>query len=69
MDLVLEGDFGLVAIEIKHGREFGQKQLTGITSFVKEQKCRCGFVITTNEKPQWFDDNLLGIPINWLFSK
>jgi predicted AAA+ superfamily ATPase len=68
VDLVLEGDFGLVAIEIKHGKEFGQKQLTGISSFVNEQNCRCGFVITTNEKPQWFSEELLGIPVNWLFN-
>lgn len=69
VDLVLEGDFGLVAIEIKHGREFGLRQLNGISSFVKEQKCRCGFVITTNEKLQWFDEFILGIPINWLFAR
>ena len=69
VDLVLEGDFGLVAIEIKHGTEFDMRQLMGISSFIADQKCRCGFVITTNEKPQWFSDSLLGIPVNWLFSR
>jgi predicted AAA+ superfamily ATPase len=69
VDLVLEGDFGSIAIEIKHGSEFGIRQLAGISSFIDEQKCRCGFVITTNDKPQWFSEKLLGIPITWLFSK
>lgn len=69
VDLVLEGDFGQIAIEIKHGSGFGARQLGGISSFIDEQKCRCGFVITTNDKPQWFTEKLLGIPVNWLFSK
>ncbi len=69
VDLVLEGDFGLIPIEIKHGGGFGMRQLAGILSFIGEQKCRCGIVITTNDKPQWFTEKLLGIPVHWLFRK
>jgi uncharacterized protein len=67
VDLVLEGDFGLVPIEIKHGSQFGLKQLTGIVSFVEELHCRFGLVITTGDKPQWFTEKLLGVPVHWMF--
>ena len=45
------------------------KQLTGILSFIGEWKCRCGLLITTNDRPQWFTEKLLGIPAHWLFGK
>ncbi|HEX2959518.1 MAG TPA: DUF4143 domain-containing protein, partial [Chitinispirillaceae bacterium] len=69
VDLVLEGDFGIIPIEIKHGSNFGLKQLTGIISFIDEFKCDCGLVITTNDKPQRFTEKLLGIPVHWMFGK
>ncbi|MBN1577270.1 MAG: ATP-binding protein [Chitinispirillaceae bacterium] len=67
VDLVLEGDFGIVPIEIKHGTQFGIRQLTGIISFIEEFNCACGLVITANDKPQRFTEKLLGIPVHWIY--
>ena len=66
VDLVLEGDFGLVPIEIKHGQAISQRQLRGLKDFIKEQKCRFGLVINNDEDVHQYDDTVFGIPFSHL---
>ncbi len=66
IDLVLEGDFGLIAVEIKHASSVAERDLRGLREFVREHKARCGIVITNDHTPRRYDDNLLGLPFNWL---
>ena len=60
MDLVLEGDFGRVAVEIKH------TSVVQLRDFVTEQKARLGIVINNDVVARQHDDRLIGLPFSWL---
>ncbi|MFC1822554.1 ATP-binding protein [Thermodesulfobacteriota bacterium] len=62
VDLILEGDFGLIPIEIKYSQAVTAKQLRGLKGFIKEQNCRLGIVINNDELPRLYDDDIVGIP-------
>ncbi|MBK8314474.1 MAG: hypothetical protein IPL01_10825 [Acidobacteria bacterium] len=66
VDLVLEGDFGLVAVEIKHTSVVNTRDLLGLRNFVNEEKARFGLVINSDTMPRIYEENLVGIPVNWL---
>ncbi|MBI4625177.1 MAG: ATP-binding protein [Verrucomicrobia bacterium] len=66
VDLVIEGAFGLVAVEIKHASAVGTRDLRGLRDFVAEQRARLGVVITTDVVPRQYDDKLLGVPFTFL---
>ena len=62
VDLVLEGEFGLVPIEIKYGQKVTLRELKGIRGFIKDYKCKYGLVINNDERIRKYEDNLFGIP-------
>ncbi len=66
VDLVVRGDFGLVAIEIKHTSVVDARALRPIREFVAEQKARLGVVLNTDITPRRYEDRILGVPLNWL---
>jgi len=66
VDLVLEGAFGTVPIEIKLGQNVGLRDLRSIRSFIDEQACPFGLVISNDVKTRLYDDKLLGVPFSFL---
>jgi hypothetical protein len=62
VDLVLEGDFGLVPIEIKYGQKVSSHELRNLGDFVKERNCTYGLVINNDETIRHYDKNIIGIP-------
>ena len=66
VDLILEGDFGLIPVEIKYTQTVPPKQLRGINDFIKENKCPFGVVINNDETVRMYDENLIGIPFSHL---
>ena len=66
VDLVLRGDFGLVAIEVKHTSDVSPKALRSLRDFVSDHKARLGIVLNTDIAPRLYDDQILGVPMNWL---
>lgn len=62
VDLVLEGEFGLVPLEIKYQQAVSTRQLNGIRDFVSERGCRLGIVVNNDEKARQYDDRLVGVP-------
>ena len=62
VDLVLEGEFGLLPVEIKHGQTVSPAELRGIRDFIKERGCPYGIVINNSDKVVLYDDSLIGIP-------
>ena len=66
VDLVLRGDFGLVAIEIKHGSDVDARALRPLRDFIVEQNARLGVVLNTDVAPRVYDDRIIGLPANWL---
>jgi hypothetical protein len=66
VDLVVEGIFGRVAVEIKHTSTVSGRDLRGLRDFVGEQKARVGVVINNDVAPRLYEDRLIGLPLAWL---
>jgi len=66
VDLVLEGSFGKVAVEIKHTSTVQARDLRGLRDFVTEQKARLGVVINNDTVPRRYDEELIGLPMSHL---
>lgn len=62
IDLILEGDFGLIPFEIKYNQTVPTRQLRALKEFIKAQNCRFGLVINNDESPRMYDDKIAGIP-------
>jgi hypothetical protein len=61
IDLVLEGEFGLLPVEIKHTQHVDARSLRALRDFVAERGCRYGIVINNDERPR-LDENLVSLP-------
>ncbi len=66
VDLVIEGGFGRVAVEIKHTSSVGGRDLRALRDFVTEHKARLGVVINNDVVARQYDDNLVGVPFTCL---
>lgn len=66
VDLVLEGNFGRVAVEIKHASAVGGRELRSLRDFVTEQKARLGVVINNDVQARLYEEDLVGLPFTWL---
>ena len=66
IDLILEGEFGVLPVEIKYGQKVTLRDLRGIRDFVQERNCRYGIVINNAEQAVLYDENLIGIPFGCL---
>ena len=65
IDLVLDGEFGLIPIEIKYGAP-PKRQLRALDDFVKERDCRYGLVITNDLHPSLITERVINIPFTHL---
>ncbi len=66
VDLVLEGAFGLVAVEIKHTTTVSARDLGGLRDFVGSHRARLGVVINNDTAPRLYDENIIGLPFTQL---
>ena len=66
VDLILEGEFGLVPIEIKYQQTVPSRQLRSIRDFVIERDCHLGIVINNDVRVRQYDEKLLGVPFTCL---
>ena len=66
VDLIIEGDFGLIPIEIKHSQAISKKQLISLKTFIKEKNCKYGIVINNGEYPCLYDENIMLIPFVYI---
>jgi predicted AAA+ superfamily ATPase len=62
VDLVLEGDFGLIPIEIRHRQTVRLRELQALEHFVSDFKCAFGLVINNDEQPRFYTERILGVP-------
>ena len=66
VDLILEGKFGLIPIEIKHTQSLNLRYLRPIRDFIDEFGCCFGIVVSRDEKLRMYDEKILGIPFSLL---
>ncbi len=66
VDLILEGAFGLIAVEIKLGQRVRAQELRGFREFVADHRCRLGLVLSNEERPRLIEENIAGLPVRCL---
>jgi len=66
VDLVVEGSFGLMAIEIKHTSMAGGRDLRSLRDFIVGYNARLGVVINNDVVPRLYEDRIIGIPFTHL---
>ncbi|MCK5883771.1 MAG: ATP-binding protein, partial [Bacteriovoracaceae bacterium] len=66
IDLILDGEFGLLPIEIKYGTTTRLKQLTSLQNFIKDHNLPYGIVINNSEKPERLSEKIIQIPVTLL---
>jgi hypothetical protein len=66
IDLILEGNFGVLPIEIKLGRTISPKSLISLNKFIQEQQLPFGMIINQSEKVEWLTPTIIQVPAGWL---
>ncbi|MCK5666708.1 MAG: ATP-binding protein, partial [Thiotrichaceae bacterium] len=66
IDLILEGSFGLMPIEIKSGSSTRVKQLTALSQFIKDQELPMGIVINNSDTIKLLTNNIVQVPASCL---
>jgi predicted AAA+ superfamily ATPase len=65
VDLVLEGDFGVVAVEIKRAAALPARR-RALREFMAAHDCRQGFVIHAGERPERVEEQITALPFQFL---
>jgi len=66
IDLILDGPFGVLPIEIKYGTSVKIKQITSLIQFVEEHNLPLGMVINQSDRVEWITEKVVQIPVGWL---
>lgn len=66
IDLILEGAFGLLPIEIKYGYRTQLNQLRTLNDFVIKNNLEFGIVINQSERMEWLSKTILQVPAGCL---
>ena len=66
VDLVLQGNFGLLPIEIKFGRRTLLKQLTGLQRFIARHELPFGIVVNNSDRVELLSDTIVQVPAGCL---
>ena len=66
VDVVIEGPFGALPIEVKYGVTVKRSNLKSLITFVKDNKLPVGMVISQSEQVEWHSPEILQVPVGWL---
>lgn len=62
IDLILEGAFGLLPIEIKYGYRVERAQLRSLNDFIEKNKLPFGVFINQGDEVRWLTEKIVQIP-------
>ena len=66
VDLVLQGSFGILPIEIKYGYQVARHQLRSLHDFIEEHHLPFGVLVNQSERMMWLSDTILQVPAGCL---
>ncbi len=66
VDLILQGNFGVIPIEIKYGTYTSLKQLKSLSQFIAENNLPYGIVINQSTEARWLNKVIFQLPVTWL---
>ncbi len=62
IDLIIDGTFGYIPVEIKLGTKVNNRQLQPLKSFISDTSCQFGILINNAEKIELIADKIIQIP-------
>ena len=62
IDLILEGDFGLLPVEIKFSTSVNHRSLMSLKKFIKEYNLPFGVLVTHSQEVKMLSENIIQIP-------
>ncbi len=66
IDLILEGKFGTLPIEIKYGTSVEHRRILTLSKFIEDEKLPLGVVINQADKILWLTPNIIQIPARYI---
>ena len=63
VDLILEGSFGLLPVEIKFGSSTTVKQLVSLNKFIKDHDLPFGMVVNNSDEVRLLSDTIIQVPL------
>lgn len=63
IDLILEGSFGLLPVEIKYQTNTTKRQLSSMISFIEKHQIPYGLILNNCDSPSLITENILQIPV------
>ena len=66
LDLILEGEFGVLPVEIKYTQNFSKRGLQNMNQFIEHYGCAYGLVISHHERVMLLDEKIIHIPFGCL---
>jgi predicted AAA+ superfamily ATPase len=66
VDLVINGPFGILPIEIKYGSTTKLSSLESLSNFIIDNKLSYGLLINQSNSAQWLTKNILQLPLNYI---
>lgn len=66
VDLVLEGDYGVLPVEVKYAQTVDHSSLKALREFAKDRSCRIGIVLNNDDRVRVYGDGIVGVPVGAL---
>ncbi|MFZ4084447.1 MAG: ATP-binding protein [Vampirovibrionia bacterium] len=66
IDLIVQGRFGLIPIEIKSGLSVKREQLIAMKNFIEEHNCPYGILINSAEKVLKLSEKIYQVPVSFI---
>ncbi len=66
IDLIVDGPFGFIPIEIKLGTKITQRMLGPLKTFLKETESKFGMLVNNSDKIELLADNIIQLPAMYL---
>lgn len=62
VDLIVEGMFGVLPIEVKLGHKLHKRSLTGLKNFMSDTGAGLGIIVNNADRAEYLADNIVQIP-------
>ncbi len=66
VDLIIDGSFGLLPIEIKLNSTLKRTSLKGLENFIKDTQANIGFLINRGRRIELLTETIIQIPVNYI---
>jgi predicted AAA+ superfamily ATPase len=66
IDLVIEGSFGIVPVEIKLNASVSRNALRGLENFIRDLNAEYGILINRAKRAERLTDRIIQIPVNYI---